>query len=679
MIGRSIRSGRSETTPDARLAHAVSVPCALLLGAVVFALGWFGDGRRPHRAVATDGWWVGFDQAHYLLSARSFASANLSPEGHWYLPLYPILASPFVGRLADPFLPVDVVCFLLCIVLTGRIGRHLAPDWRWAGEAAMAAFLASLAWPSVLQAWIMPWSSTLAAPLMMGSLLATLQALRQPERTRLAAAAGLCGALVGGCRPADAMLLLAVEGLAGGGVALLAGARTRRPAIPLHWAASFGACAMAGSVPTLLLYLAIWGPHLSLYLQTSEQIGFDWRLLPLRWVEIMIDPKPLLPEGPGIIERMPFVATGLLGMLVLPVRSCVGRDRVCLAQALTAAALASSMALYLSYRDLHAPGLWQFYNIHYFKWCFGLLAFSTVLLARMVWHRPTLLMPLLALAAAALAWRIEPVVRPLAAPMRLDSGRLAVTVPSLGEYDGLALAASGAYGAIYFGPQSVEIGGRAIPWLADVKAFPIVGGLMLQPLRRWPAGLLQLGVRPGIRLDGDPILLRTEPVFGLPCWFGQSSCKAAFLPPPVLDADRTMSLAEPAGERFLGQGWWYREPGGHWSARRDAVLRFRLPEANHPGVLLLSVQALATRTSAPLDVTASAAGRVLAHWSLQDGSLRLLSVPLPVAVLRADGAATVSLSIDAPRRPAEIEPGSRDERPLGLLLRSLRWNPDAGR
>lgn len=655
----------------------MSLPCALLIGAAAFAFGWLTDGRRPHRAVATDGWWAGFDQAHYLMSARSFAAFSLSPDGHWYLPLYPILAGPFVGRLADPFLPVDIVCFLLCIPLMRGIGRELAPDWRLAGKAAMAAFLTSLAWPATLQAWIMPWSSTLAAALMMGSLLATLRSLRRPERIRMAAAAGFCGALVGGCRPIDAALLLAVNGLAGGGAALAAGLRARRPAIPLCWAVAFGASALAGAVPTLLLYLAIWGPHLSLYLQSSEQIGFDWRLLPLRWVEIMIDPKPLLPEGPGIIERMPFVATGLLGLLALPAMSWMRRDPAWLPQTLAAAALASSIVLYLCYRDLHAPGLWQFYNIHYFKWCFGLLGLYTLLLARAVWHRPLLLVPLLPLAAAALAWRIEPVVRPLAAPERLDAGELAVAVPSLGEYDALALAATASYDAIYFGPQSVRIGSRPMPWLTDVKAFPIPGGLMVQPLRRWPAGLLRLDVRPGIRLDGAPILLRTVPVPGLPCWFGQPSCAASVLPPPVLAADQTMSLVEPAGERFLGEGWWYREPGGHWSAAREATLRFRLPDASRSGVLLLAADALATEGSAPLDVTARAGGKVLARWSLRDSSLRLLSVPLPRAVLRADGTAVVSLSIDAPRRPSEIEPGAHDERRLGLFLRLLRWHPDA--
>ena len=115
----------------------------------------------------------------------------------------------------------------------------------------------------------------------------------------------------------------------------------------------------------------------------------------------MSDPRPLLPEGPGIVERMPFVATGLLGLLVLPVRSCLGRDRAWLPQALVAAALASSIGLYLSYRDLHPPGLWQFYNIHYFKWCFGPLALFTVLLARAAWGRPVLLASLPPLAVAA--------------------------------------------------------------------------------------------------------------------------------------------------------------------------------------------------------------------------------------------------------------------------------------
>ena len=143
---------------------------ATLATLVAFGLAWRSDPRRPTRASTSDGWWSGFDQGHYLDSALAFAHGNLSPAAHWYLPAYPALASLFVRLVpGDPFMVPDLACLLVSLWLSGGLGAELLPDWRWGRCAGLFSFVACVvAPPVVLQAWVVPWTSTLAVPLMLG-------------------------------------------------------------------------------------------------------------------------------------------------------------------------------------------------------------------------------------------------------------------------------------------------------------------------------------------------------------------------------------------------------------------------------------------------------------------------------------------------------------------------------
>jgi hypothetical protein len=115
-------------------------------------------------------------------------------------------------------------------------------------------------------------------------------------------------------------------------------------------------------------------------------MGFDWRLLPSRWVTLILDPRPLFPEGRGIIEVYPWMVPALAGTAVYLITPDRRSSRV--AHAIIIGAAVTYLAAYLCYRDLHPYGIWRFINYHYFKWVFPVFGFYALLLLHDVLLRP---------------------------------------------------------------------------------------------------------------------------------------------------------------------------------------------------------------------------------------------------------------------------------------------------
>src|SRR6516165_4122113 len=105
----------------------------------------------------------------------------------------------------------------------------------------------------------------------------------------------------------------------------------------------------------------------------SEQIGFEWRLLPIRWVTLMLDPRPLFMEGRGAIEVYPWIVPGLAGMavyLTMPDRRC---SRI--SHAIVIGAAAMYLTAYFFYQQKEAYDIWRYMVYHYFKWLFPVFGF----------------------------------------------------------------------------------------------------------------------------------------------------------------------------------------------------------------------------------------------------------------------------------------------------------------
>ncbi len=481
--------------------------CAVILAGLVIAAHWL---QSPGFAL----FHLGVDQQRYLTSARAWAAGDLSPTQHHYFPLYPLMGAAFVWLTpGQPFMVPDLLYLLASLFLFIRIGRRLAPGW---GDAVFALCFSvavlSGKW-LFFWLWVVPWTSSGEAPLQYATL---LLALRFAERTGGCRAfpLGLCLGLAAGIRPGDA----AVLGIGCGFYVLYALLHGR--AGPRLSAISAGAGVLGlgcGLLPWVMAQVAISGLSLGAYAEKSASIGFEWRLLPMRWVCLVIDPRPLLPEGNGMGEVLPWVFPGIAGMLF----GLMPRAGYRLAPAaLVAATLSLHWALYLSYRDLQPYGLWRFTNVHYFKWTFPFLVLGCVQLAAALARRGDRVRACLAcaLTLCLILWRP---VRTDAAPASLQaSGHSLLLAQDLTPLDSaLALPLSGSWRSLYFGAFVLHAGGRDYRNTFDFKVLPVPAGALLVPLRPLPRGPAMLDlpddVSIGAAADARRFAQSIRP--GVPC------------------------------------------------------------------------------------------------------------------------------------------------------------------
>jgi hypothetical protein len=145
--------------------------------------------------------------------------------------------------------------------------------------------------------------------------------------------------------------------------------------LPIRRAAAVAAsviAAVAASGAAAGTIAATSGFGAGTYHDLSARIGFEFRLLPLRWVSLGIKANPLF-DGVGtdriepglhrgLCEGFPWIIPGVGGAAVC----WFGRDTRHV-HALLVIWLAAHMALMLSYRDLHILSLWLSGSDHYFK------------------------------------------------------------------------------------------------------------------------------------------------------------------------------------------------------------------------------------------------------------------------------------------------------------------------
>ncbi len=238
----------------------------------------------------------------------------------------------------------------------------------------------------------------------------------------------------------------------------------------------------------------------------------------MRWVMLVIGPRPLLPEGMGLAAGLPWIAPGIAGLL-LAVATASRRYPAAL---LVAATVALHWALYLAYRDLQPYGLWRFYNLHYFKWTFPFLVLWAGQLAVALLHRPQRRAALAAcvLAALALAWRPELRDR-TPQPAQATANTIAVPPGALALDRALLLHLTGFWNDIYFGDTTLQAGGQTYRNTRDFKLLPTPYGALLLPLRTLPAEAASLTWPATLAPGAAPVLstARQAIVFGLPCVF----------------------------------------------------------------------------------------------------------------------------------------------------------------
>ena len=332
---------------------------------------------QPRSGAPGSGWAGWNDQGAYLLAAHGWAAHLPSPPAsQTYEPGYPILGGMFVHLVPnDPFLLPDLVGVLAACWWFGLIARAVLGNRPWSRETGLVVFAAtSLVDPRAAVLWTTPWTTTPTIALTFGALASGLSALALP-RARTAFAAALASGLVAAIRPGDLPLVLPATALA-----LLFTGLQCGSALRLRLLASFVLGAVFGLGTALVLHLSVWGPQPSPYMTASAAVGFEWRLLPLRWVLLMDGAAPET-AGTGIAYAFPYLLLGIPALVVFALAGTRDAHRRAPHVVLGCYALLS-LVEFLSYRDLHPTGLWRFFNVHYFKWLFPLGGLYVVLLCR---------------------------------------------------------------------------------------------------------------------------------------------------------------------------------------------------------------------------------------------------------------------------------------------------------
>ncbi len=629
------------------------------------------------------GWWNWFDQSWYFSSATAWSTLDLDPARHLYLPGYALLAAPLIRLMSvHAFVVPDLLCLLISLWLFSALAGHLLPRTLPCPELIGGIVFAAttLGSPSMREVWVVPWSTTGSIPFVYGALLAAVCFIERRDHPRLVFWVGFAGGCIAGFRPVDAIpvLLASGDGIA---LALILGRSDLRLGIrSILWGAFGLSCAM---LVTGIPYLAIYGLHASHYVAASGVIGFEWRFLPLHWVLLGLDPRPLVDDGSGLVEAFFWLPLGLAACLVHVVAPPTSTGRLIHLTVATAACL--HIAVYLCYRDLYPEGFFRYWNYHYYKWVMPVMALYALILVHDLVRGPRrVVTAMLTLAGLAilLPWRAElGQVTPLAHGTSPDPAHVLDFTSGLHSVrDVVLIAAAGDWNAIYGGTSSLSIDGRTYADRADYKLLPAPGGFLLVPLRPLVEGQARLTVGPDLRLDptATPLHARQELVIGLPCWLpGQAErCETPLLlPPPVLPASGTIRFLG-AESMFLGEGWSGQEPAGRWTDSEIAILRARLAQ-RQPGPLQLRLTASAyvPPGSAPLVVHLKVDAHDVASWIFTTGETTTRDATIPAAIADASPAIDIRLSIDNPRSPAVYAAGSSDQRRLGLFVRTLALLP----
>lgn len=383
---------------------------------------------------------------------------------------------------------------------------------------------ATIAYPLIGFNWLTPWTTTPSAAFIWLALgLACQFGDPSPVRPGMSAALGALLALIPLCRPADIVVSFMI------GLCLMKPLMVdaRRWRVGMHIGA--GAVAMSGAY--LALYMAIYGPHPTDYMQLSWAFGDNFRWVGWKAYLLLIEPRPWYPDGKGLLQILPWLPVGVAGM----VQALGQRDKRWLMALLGLPAIAYVLVM-ISYVDLLPSGLWRYGLTHYFKWLFPLLMLFAWEWLRAVRRVPLRAGLILALVMLPTALRIEPEA---AGPN--EPARLAVFA-----------SPSTPFSDVYFSRSVVVDRTGAQMNLLDVHLVPNQAGLVLaEPLRRpfmgdeqwlWPGqdplnrpgaafASFQDTPLPGAFPRQDVGRYRPHVTLGWPCWLPPYDCPVS-LPPP---------------------------------------------------------------------------------------------------------------------------------------------------
>ena len=314
---------------------------------------------------------------------------------------------------------------------------------------------------------------------------------------------GALGACLVETRPTDTLLVMSC-------VAVVFSMRLWLRRQVLNSIAAFLAGAMLLTLPYAVLYLSIYGMRPTPYMRLSAGIGFDDAALWWKSYLLLIDPRPWFPNGAGLLQRFPWIAAGLAGILATPFLRSERRPPLLLLSLL----ILTTWTSFFAYNDLQPGGLWLFENVHYFKWMFpGLLLLGFVVLRNLVGpHRLTAVCSCV-LVVLATAIRLQP----------KQAGDHAAWMIQVAQ-------TSPPFFTTYFGSLALKSSTKTLVNTRDFRALPDAEGFRMVLFHSGVTGDLSLVSRvPGIQTRDElsAIRWRISPRFGFPCWLPPYGCDGA--------------------------------------------------------------------------------------------------------------------------------------------------------
>jgi hypothetical protein len=659
----------------------------LALIAIFYIIVYFFIPATPgnHPGVHPTGWWGWFDQGKYILSANAFAQFDLSPDKHFYPPLYPVLGAIFLKwSSGHMFFLINLSALIWFAYVFIKFSDLYMP--RWVGVALL--FGTTIFNYTLFENYVIPWTSTIAVALLASGILGLvwLSEIKSGERDKLSGLqvffVATCLGLLVPTRPGDAVVGCAI------GLGLLIGYwRIHRQSINVVPSPMIFIVLVAiGSIIGPLLYLGfnilVFGSPLGNYVQVASSNGFFPADLMEKFFSIWLDGFTLYGEpNSGLTERYPWLFISLAALLWILIRGDGAQRSVAVAVILL-------FVLYLPYGDLLPNGLWRFLNIHYFKWTFPFMALFAALLIQQTWYawrerKGQFLTSSLLLGIPVLLLSLHLVLDmvPVSIQKTSNQENILFELPSkkidFVDFKGL----SGGFTEVYFGSHRLILDGKELTRVRDFRLLPMTWGVRVLFIR--PLSGRSIEFIPDQKLSRQSGILSAQ--------IGNYSFTLGALKPfrevveqQIVTDYRMGEVIEFSqqgnGSMYATHGWSGPEAWGRWSINDEAAIQMRLSDYNSNAFqMTLVMGGFVTEAHPCQEVSIIFNEKKIAQQSLcigkggeQPSSYKFV---LPRELLQTNGKINIRLVTPNSISPKKLGISS-DDRVLGVGIKSLVISQD---
>lgn len=676
--------------PTPRPAQFSTVSRFILVISVVYTLAYLAYPALPgNNQQFPLGWWGWFDQGKYLMSANAFAHWDLSPDKHFYPPLYPLLGAPFVRWWAmHPFFVIDFISFLWFAYTFIVIAQRYVSLWVACGLFAASIVLAF----KIFSEFIIPWTSTISVALISSGIYVlhrvdlrlsnthcSVRGLSLATSFIFAASLGLLVPL----RPLDAIWALPI-GIAYLGLIWVRSGNSgfgqwREKSAHTLTALVGGAL---GGVLFIVFNFKIYDSVLGGYFKVAAKNGYFLSDLPEKFVSLFADSFSLyLEPHASLIDHYPWLVISLLGVVY-------GLLRGDLLLRVLAVCIILQVILYFPYGDLLPNGMWRYNNIHYFKWAFPYLALLAFIYCRFVWEKwhsnkraAGIITAFTVLGVVIiLSLRIQLSYWPATidlksegkthiAQIMLDKPRVIDTVDVIGEFGG--------FNEVYFGHHQLWVDDKEFAKVRDFRMVPAPWGIRILFIRPVMARSIKIKFASELNIHDLASVVRVGEYhfhLGMPKPFWEEV--DALPPSPYRVGDIIDFSNKGTSTRYCIAGWSGAEGWGRWTDGTKATLRLWIVNGDYRslGLMLYSGGYVnGKHLSEQVDIKVN--GTIIDHMTFRevdgDAKPHRHLFAIPEDVLRSDHILRVTFIIHQPASPQQLNLGD-DSRNLGVGVVSMQ-------